>query len=117
MNEENLKEIEEKLSEYKTLTNKLTRYWRKLAKEALKEAKRKGLEIVITDSEIIPFADIILKRTSYEVDVTKLIKLVKERYPSLHRRYHNGLIKHKQLESELNTIYENLSGDRDSMLI
>jgi len=103
-----MEEVDRKLREYRTLTNRLNRYWKKLVVESLRTARDLGL---VTGATQLPFYypyDITIKRNGDDVDVTELLELAKSRFPSLHRRYEDGMTRHRTLRSELNGFLDNL---------
>jgi len=102
-------QIEHKINEYRTLTNRLRRYWKRLMKESLQIAKERGLEIYATEHEIYPIYDIVIKKRGDEIlDDSELLQLSKTKYSSLHRRYFQGLKKHKNLTEELEKIHDSI---------
>jgi len=100
-------EAERKLNEYRTLTNKLKRYWKKLAKESLRVAKQQGLETVVTNEDIHLKKDIMVRTNGKEINVSELFKLAKPKFQALYRKYSEGIEKHKEIESMLRKYLEN----------
>jgi hypothetical protein len=101
-----VREIRRKVLECKNLQGRLNRYWGKLVKESLKKAQRENIETVISErGEVGEEKGVVIIRSGEEVDVSELIRLVKNDYPSLYRRYHEGLSKYKLLRAQLRQIY------------
>jgi hypothetical protein len=70
-----------KIMEYQKLTNKLNRYWKRLAKESI---------VIGRDQEIyLP-----IERQHDNVDASNLFMLAKPTLSSLHRRYEKGMERH-----------------------
>lgn len=100
--ERELTRIEHQIAEFKTLTNRLNRYWRFLVNEGIKIAKEEGLEAKVVSTNIyLANAGIILKRDGQNVDASELIALTKSRHPSLFRRYNEGVERHADLDYSL----------------
>ena len=100
-------ELSTKLAEFRSLKNRLNRYWSKLVKESLVIAKNKGLEVVVSDSETLTSSDIVIKRNGEKVDVSELIELARKNLPSLYRRYYRDLERYSQLHTQLNQAVAN----------
>ena len=105
MTEANLERIEQEYersgAEYRALTNRLNRYWKKLVREGLAEAQSRGLEIRVVDGPIHFCSGIIVLRDDHELNATELLELAKEKFPGLHRKYSQGLRKHKVLTEQI----------------
>ncbi len=102
LTEDDIIDMEHKLSEYRRLKNTLIRYHRRIMRLSLEEANHRGLKIYSTDSHIHPVYDIAIKRKGDEIiDDSQLLALAADKYPSFHRRYLNLLEKRKQLEAVL----------------
>ena len=101
-------EIERKLEEFRVLTGRLRRYWKKLVIESLRIARDRGLVTgVVQYSANSPY-DITLDRQGDNVDVTELIDLAESRFPSLYRKYREGIARHNVIISKLGSFLDNL---------
>jgi len=103
-------ETQRKIDEYAELTKNLRGYWTELVTEAMRIAKKRGLETYVTDvnSGVDFSGDITVKRDGQEVDVSELIVLAKDRCPETYRDYQDALKKHTQLESDLKGIRDSI---------
>jgi len=95
------KEAMKKVSEFRTLTNKLNRYWSKLVKEAFEIASERNLEVAVSEDYLDTRGDIVIYRKGEDIDASELIELTREKFPSLFRRYNQGLEKHRKMREEL----------------
>ncbi|MEM4230442.1 MAG: hypothetical protein QXF25_01010 [Candidatus Pacearchaeota archaeon] len=120
--EEDLDKIERtvfrNLNEYGKLINRLRRYWKKLVKEGLKIAKNEGRTINIREEPYITqpnSIDIFVENRGTDKEFLyddNLLKLAKPYFPSLYRRYNQGIKRLEELKRdlhELESILENLS--------
>ena len=93
------------------LHHKVIKYKKRLLKEAFKKAKDDGLDTVIYDlipSDKIKNSTILLHQNyTKNVDITPLLNLIKDNYPSLHSKYQKTLDKYQ-------TELENLKKQLDS---
>lgn len=90
------------LNEIRTLRNRLKRYWVKLTKESLKVAKREGLELRLVQGPVIHNAsEIAVFDNPNGLNDTNLLKLARTSYPSLYRRYQEGLERYTELRQKL----------------
>ncbi|MBU2523081.1 MAG: hypothetical protein KKE23_02205 [Nanoarchaeota archaeon] len=94
MESHNYKTFEEvtllrKISEMNTLRNRIVRYQKKLVFEGLKKNDPKeDFDINSLDSKLIGSEE-------YS-DVTSIVELAKDDYPSLYRRFHQSIFKFKK---------------------
>ena len=100
-----LRATERTLSQFHTLTNRLNRYWARLVREALKEAKQRGLVTKIVAGPIYLGSldtDILIRQNGDRIDASELLKYAKNNLPSLHRRFKEGERRHEELSYHLN---------------
>lgn len=93
-----------KLSEYRTLHNQLNRYWNKLVSEGLRMARDRKLVTGIVDSSVHIAFDVSIRRDGQDIDASELIELARERFPSLYRKYSEGMKRREFLQRELLTV-------------
>ena len=101
-------QIINKTRELYTLQGRLHRYWKKLVKVSIGVAQEMGIK-----SRFVEFWDIVTDDQEIHipidgdnVDTSELLKLAKEREPSLYRRYQQGQQRYelgcKELEAMVN---------------
>jgi len=103
-------ETDNKISEYRTLTNRAKRLGRRLFYESLRIAEERGLSVIaVSESQKSNVnADIIVKRYGDEVDARELTELAREDFPVLYRNYYFAKERSERLKAELEEIYDNL---------
>jgi hypothetical protein len=99
-------EIEHGIEEYWTLHNKLTRYWKKLVKVGIEEARKQGKRIVDLDNFPVAFTeeDILIRKMGDERDTIDIVRLARQRLPSLCRRYEQKMTRYHTLREQLESI-------------
>lgn len=101
---ENIQKIQNKTRELQTLQNRLHRYWKKLVAISIGVAKEKGIKTEILEVGELP-SDL-SKIQVYEDSngfayADNLLKLAKNKEPSLYRKYQDGKIRYEQGINEL----------------
>lgn len=103
-----------KVSENRTLRNRLGRQWRKLIKESLRIAKEQDLQTIaysephIRDASKIELFVINEGSENEMLYDEELLRLSQAKYPSLYRRYQQGIERLERLRQELSGIQEKL---------
>lgn len=104
----NEQEIKDRMSTYRTVTNRLNRYWKKLVLEGLREAQQKGIETLVTESNLCLHTGIIVKKEGDLVDASEIIEIAREKWPVLYRKYNRDKETQKRVGDELRRDYESL---------
>jgi len=88
-----------KLKEFFILINRTDSYCKKLTRESLKIAHEKGLEIILEcdAGNIHPVNGIVIKGPRDNLDYSELIELSNEKFPSLYRKYYQGIKKLEEM--------------------
>jgi len=103
-----------KVSERRTLRNRLGRQWRKLIRESLKTAKEQDLQTIaysephIRDASRIEIFVVNEGSENEGLYDEELLRLSQAKYPSLYRRYQQGTARLERLRQELSGIQEKL---------
>ena len=96
------KESYRKLSEIRKLKHRLKRYWTKLTKESLKAAKDQGLELRVAQGPVIfKPNELIVFDYRDNFNDNNLLRLARPSYPSLYRKYQEGLERYEELRHKL----------------
>lgn len=110
MDNQELRQIEEEYGmlrlEYLGLSNKLNRYWTKLVKTGLSVSSSQCVEVRVVDSDIHLASDVTVRLHDEDLDASNLIELARPLFPSLHRRYQEGMKKHDLLEKQIKDYLE-----------
>ena len=105
-------EAYKRLSEIRTLKHRVKRYWTRLTKEALKVAKHQGLEMRIAQGPTVyDPSEVIVFYNCGNLRDDNLLKLAKPSYPSLYRRYKEGLERYAELRHILEELDAKLEND------
>ena len=102
-------ELEKRIAEYWKLKNKLERYWKRLLIESNNIALEQGLTVIVSNkrmrqgpNEIIVFEN---QEGLYD---DELLRLSKDKFPSLYRRFYQGVERHGQILVDLEKELEEL---------
>ncbi len=94
-------QIERKKSEFRTLSNRVHRYWKKLILEGIKEARDCGIETIVTEDHLRLRRDVVVSAIEGKIDPWALINYARDKFPLLYRKYYRMMPRYNELSEEI----------------